>query len=620
MTIKNKQLEDAPRVNSAGAVPATGANKGSFYPKIAGAVVEAHYKDDQGREIQLTENGLPKGPPSFGEANTASNASAAGEGLFIGKVGVDLQFKRIQAGPNIVLTPQADRIVIEAVMPVGSGEANTGSNVGLTGLGVFKQKSGVDFQFRRIKAGTNIALNYSPSGDEIEIAATGAAAGETNTASNLGTAGDGQALFTTKVGVDLPFKRIKAGTNVVITSYTNYIEIAATGGGTGEANTASNLGAGTGVFAQKSALDLQFKSLVAGANVSITSTATEITIAATAGGGGEINTASNLGTISNGSGLFVSKVVADLQFKRIKAGSGIQITEEANNINIINTGGAGESNTASNLGTGSGVFAQKSVVDLQFKSIKAGTNVSVTATSTEITISATGGSGEVNTASNVGTGNGVFASKVVADLQFKSLKAGTNITMTPSGTEILISATGGSGEVNTASNVGTGAGVFAQKSSLDLQFKSLKAGTNITLTPSGTEILIDAAGGGGATVYEYALTLPAAATLAARLALVTGLPAGWSLATADTASIGEFGSSSTTLVITHSLSKFHVLGSVIEKNPAGPSPITTQGYSNIYFEDTAKKKTNIALTATAFMDVESAMNTARDYTFFLKFM
>lgn len=60
----------------------------------------------------------------------------------------------------------------------------------------------------------------------------------------------------------------------------------------------------------------------------------------------------------------------------------------------------------------------------------------------------------------------------------------------------LSGPSGGSGEINTASNLGAGAGVFAQKVGVDLQFKSLVAGTNITLTPSATEILIDASGGG----------------------------------------------------------------------------------------------------------------------------
>lgn len=49
-----------------------------------------------------------------------------------------------------------------------------------------------------------------------------------------------------------------------------------------------------------------------------------------------------------------------------------------------------------------------------------------------------GGSGEVNTASNVGAGEGIFASKVIADLQFKSLLAGDGIHLTSDSDEIEI--------------------------------------------------------------------------------------------------------------------------------------------------------------------------------------
>ena len=71
------------------------------------------------------------------------------------------------------------------------------------------------------------------------------------------------------------------------------------------------------------------------------------------------------------------------------------------------------------------------------------------------------------------------------------------------GTSVSVptSGGGGGGEANTASNVGAGDGVFKQKTGVDLEFKSLIAGTNITLTPGTNDITIDASGGASAEQF-----------------------------------------------------------------------------------------------------------------------
>jgi len=50
------------------------------------------------------------------------------------------------------------------------------------------------------------------------------------------------------------------------------------GGGSGEVNTASNVGAGEGVFKQKTGVDLQFKTLIAGSGIEIQNNTNDLTI------------------------------------------------------------------------------------------------------------------------------------------------------------------------------------------------------------------------------------------------------------------------------------------------------------------------------------------------------
>lgn len=155
-------------------------------------------------------------------------------------------------------------------------------------------------------------------------------------------------------------------------------------------------------------------------------------------------------------------------------------------------GGGGEANTGTNTGTGAGVFKDKVGVSLRFRKLKAGnSNIIVVENTDDISISATG---EANTASSVGSGAAVFKDKNGIDLRFRRILAGANITVTENANDVTIDASAGSGEANTASNVGTGSGVFKTKSGVDLQFKTLIAGAGISLTPGTNDITVAATG------------------------------------------------------------------------------------------------------------------------------
>jgi hypothetical protein len=104
---------------------------------------------------------------------------------------------------------------------------------------------------------------------------------------------------------------------------------------------------------------------------------------------------------------------------------------------------------------------------------------------------------KIETASNVGGAIEVFSGKSGTDLKFRTISGGTNTNVAISGDTIVINSTGGgSGEVNTASNLGGGTGLFAQKNGVDLEFKSLTStGGTVTITNNSTTVNIESTGG-----------------------------------------------------------------------------------------------------------------------------
>lgn len=168
----------------------------------------------------------------------------------------------------------------------------------------------------------------------------------------------------------------------------------------------------------------------------------------------------------------------------------------------VSVGTSSTSTTATSLGAGRDVYKQKVGDTLQFRSIVAGAGITVTENANDLTIAATGGSGtgESNTASNLGSGTGLFAGKSGVDLRFKSLAAGSGISLADDGSTVTVSAPG-LGASYSGANLGvSGEGVYSATVGTEHQFKKLKAGTNVSLSSDASSITINASGSGSGLV------------------------------------------------------------------------------------------------------------------------
>ena len=237
-------------------------------------------------------------------------------------------------------------------------------------------------------------------------------------------------------------------------------------GGDGEVNTASNIGAGEGVFAQKTSEDLEFKSLVAGTNVTLSSNGTEITINSTASGG-----VSDFESLTDTPSSYVGN-------------DGKYLTVDETGNAVVFTDLPNIPSSTSELSNDAGFLTDAPSNGNQYVRLNGNWAPSAPPNASGL---------------NLGVGENVYASSADSVLSFKSLVAGDNITLSSDGNEITINSTaiGGEGEVNTASNVGAGEGVFTRKNGEDLELKSLVAGNDITITSTPTEITINSTASGG---------------------------------------------------------------------------------------------------------------------------
>lgn len=456
-----------------------------------------------------------------------------------------------------------------------------GENIG-TGSGVFIQKdSEQNLEFRTLIPGNGIGINTTASG-ELELFVESGA--ESTSAQNVGI-GSGE-VFAQEIVNDLQFRRLLAGSGIFISTSGNTVRIDNTleddlfileaehdqlrldfdnssgifQQGTDTANevrtdfdnssgvwveNGENVGTGSGLFKQKdSERNLEFRTLKPGLGILLTQTADEIEITSLTAA--DATTAINVGI---GSGeVFAQEVINELQFRRLLAGSGIFISTSGNTVRIdstleddvqliitdFNNSSGVFVKGAENLGGGQEAFIQKDAdQNLEFRTFVGGSGVIVSTSGltirfdnilvddfinlqsdvTELRTDFDNSSGVfrndideirldfdnasgvwVKDGENLGAGSGIFVTKdAEQNLEFRTIIPGNGIGINQTSGTLEFFVVPGA-ESTTAINVGIGSGeVFAQKVGNDLQFRRILAGSGIIISTSGNTVRIDSA-------------------------------------------------------------------------------------------------------------------------------
>jgi len=410
-------------------------------------------------------------------------------------------------------------------------------NVG-TGAGLALPRVLDDLPFKSLVDGVEIVITVSATELTFSIGAiaiskiTGLQVILDSKIETLTNVGGFNEIAKAKVGQNVDLRTLQAGTNITIVQNANDLEISSTD--TGEANTASNVGTGQGVFKQKVGVNLEFKSLLANLEILITNNVNDLafTIGEIAQSkitglvtalASKVENGINIGT---GAEVFSNKAGVNLRFRRLIDTLEILIVQNTNDI-AFNIGAIAQSkitnlvsdlaskiDTIVNVGTGVGlIFRDKIGTTLNLRTLIAGTNITIVNNADDITISSTD-TGEANTASNVGTGEGVFKQKVGVNLEFKSLLANLEILIANNVNDLAFSigviaqskitnlVSDLASKIETITNVGGFAELIKAKVGTNVDVRTLKAGTNITIVENADDIEISATGGGTGNTFD----------------------------------------------------------------------------------------------------------------------
>lgn len=406
----------------------------------------------------------------------------ADDGILVSTVGDEIHLETLIANADDIST---DQPILATTTPITT--------------------SGTILQFKGVKAGKGVSLTNS-TGTDVVVDAL------------LSNAGTGQPILvsqTPAAGSPYQLKNILAGTNITVTTVGNDIQISS-----GQASALTE-GYGINILNNVVSADavnlggdeiildnpggganepMKFRGISAGNNISLTSSTTDSIVISTTGlitTGANVTSLTPTGTYTK-AGVYKDVVSPTINFRTIQVGSptvgfpGASITQNTDDLlvsmYIVN---------AKSLGTSQHVYTSGNITTpgsvLNFKGIKAGTNVSLTnSTPDDIVI-------DVKipdfAAVNLGTGSQVLVTPLTTPTKFRTLVAGTGISITQDAEEIKINSS-----ANALLNIGTGVPVYKGLNNSKEEFRSIIGGYGITAAVSSSTNEVN--------VYAHAENLP----------------------------------------------------------------------------------------------------------------
>lgn len=330
--------------------------------------------------------------------------------------------------------------VIQAQDFKNSVAVATTANIALTGLQT------IDGYSVPVGARVLVKNQTTPAENGIYVAATGAWARSSDGAAGMLSTGCQVSVDRGTVGAGKQFRLATLGTITVGTTAQSWVEMSSASNVLGQEDDGTPL---TVLAPHELQFDNQHFSLTAVAQGVAIALSTEILDAIAAGGGGggsgETNTASNLGT---GAGLYAAKVGADLRFKSLVAGSNVTFDVTPDSITVNATGGGSGGIAVSAVDSLGSSDTITDVQTLAFDPDEFFYDGDALGLGIHLAPGALGAIGGVGGATGTGaSGHQLFKDKVGTELVFKTLIAGDNVTIEPdvSNNSLTISATSGGG-------------------------------------------------------------------------------------------------------------------------------------------------------------------------------